>query len=355
MAALHPLPDQPDDVPWPTATWPTGPVPAGVDLEPLVEAMFADTSRYETTYAVVVVHRGRLVAERYGNALEHWDRPHEPVGPDTRLRSWSMAKSVLHAIVGILVDEGRLVLDAPAPVPSWHDHPGDPRAAITLEQLLAFRDGLAFREDYVDGEGSDVIHMLFGEGLHDVARFAAERPLSHPPGSHFNYSSGTSNVVAGIVGRELGGRGGTERFLRERLFDPVGMASAEPGFDGAGTWVASSYLHATARDFARFGLLALRGGRWDGRQVLPKGWVDHGRTPRSVDPDDGWVHGAHWWVVDDDRGSFWANGYEGQSILCVPDLDLVVVRLGRTDSSHSADLRAWRAAVTGRFHSAPPA
>jgi len=355
VAALHPLPDQPDDVPWPTATWPTGPVPAGVDLEPLVEAMFADTSRYETTYAVVVVHRGRLVAERYGNALEHWDRPDEPVGPDTRLRSWSMAKSVLHAIVGILVDEGRLVLDAPAPVPIWHDHPGDPRAAITLEQLLAFRDGLAFREDYVDGEGSDVIHMLFGEGQHDVARFAAERPLSHPPGSHFNYSSGTSNVVAGIVGRELGGRGGTERFLRERLFDPVGMTSARPGFDEAGTWVASSYLHATARDFARFGLLALRGGRWEGRQVLPKGWVDHGRTPRSVDPHDGWVHGAHWWVVDDGRGSFWANGYEGQSILCVPDLDLVVVRLGRTDSSHSADLRAWRAAVTGRFNSAPPA
>lgn len=354
---LSPLPAQPADVPWPGSGWHTGRVPPGVDLAPLVDAVFEDDGRYGTTFAVVVVHRGRLVAERYGGALEHWDRPSEPVGPDTPLLSWSMAKSVLHAVVGLLVDEGRLALHAPSPVARWHRDPGDGRATITLEHLLTFRDGLAFREDYVDGRASDVIEMLFGTGGDDVARFAADRPLTHPPGDVFCYSSGTSNIVAGILGDTLAGatapadrrRAVTDAFLHEHLFAPIGMTSARVGFDEAGTWVASSYLHATARDFARFGLLALRGGTWDGRAVLPPGWIDHGRTPRSVDPENGWVHGAHWWIVDD--GGFWANGYQGQSILCEPDLDLVLVRLGRTDASHAADLQAWRAAVADTFRS----
>jgi CubicO group peptidase (beta-lactamase class C family) len=116
--------------------------------------------------------------------------------------------------------------------------------------------------------------------------------------------------------------------------------------------VASSYLYATARDFARLGLLALRGGSWDGRQVVPGSWIDHGRRPRSVDPDDGWIHGAHWWVVGDDLGSFWANGYEGQAILCVPGLDLVVVRLGHSSATTSRHLKTWRAEVVDAFRSA---
>jgi CubicO group peptidase (beta-lactamase class C family) len=119
-------------------------------------------------------------------------------------------------------------------------------------------------------------------------------------------------------------------FLADRLFGPLGMASAEPRFDAAGTWVGSSYLYATARDFARFGLLYLRDGVWDDRRLLPEGWVDSARTIRSVDPEDGWLYGHHWWVRGDDVGTFWANGYEGQMIACVPALDLVVVRLGRT-------------------------
>jgi CubicO group peptidase (beta-lactamase class C family) len=108
-------------------------------------------------------------------------------------------------------------------------------------------------------------------------------------------------------------------------------------------------VHATARDFARFGLLYLRDGVWDGRRVLPEGWVDHGRTARSVDPEDGSLYGAHWWVVGDEHGSFRAAGYEGQSILVVPALDLVVVRLGRTAREHDADLVAWRSDIVAGF------
>ncbi|HUF33178.1 MAG TPA: serine hydrolase [Acidimicrobiales bacterium] len=344
------LPSQPADVPWPTETWPTR--PDGVQLTPLLDDLFTDTDRFGSTYAAVVVHRGRLVAERYDGAITHWDGPDEPVGPETRLLSWSMAKSVLHAVVGILVDQGRLDLDAPAPVPAWQE-PGDPRGAITLEQLLAMRDGLEFREDYVDGEASEVIEMLFGSGADDVASFAAERPLAHPPGKVFNYSSGTSNIISRIVGDEVGGgAAGFEAFLRSALLDPIGMSSAQPRFDAAGTFIASSYLYATAQDFARFGHLYLRDGVWEGRRVLPEGWVDHGRRPRSVDPVDGRRYGAQWWVVDDDLGGFWANGYEGQSILVVPALDLVVVRLGKSDKACYPALYEWRRSMADAFRDA---
>jgi CubicO group peptidase (beta-lactamase class C family) len=352
---LVPLPPQPPGVDWPTEEWPTGPVPQGVDLPPLLDEMFDDTERYGTTYAAVVVHRGRLVASRYGGVLEHWDGDGEPVGPGTRLLSWSMAKSVLHALVGILHREGRLTLDAPAPVPAWQE-PGDPRAGITLEHLLTMRDGLAFREDYVDGQASEVIEMLFGAGADDVAAYAAERRLAHPPGGVFNYSSGTSNIVARIVGDVVGdGADAYGAFLRSELLDPLGMRSARPRFDAAGTFVASSYLFATARDFARFGLLYLRDGVWEGRRILPAGWVDHARRPRSLDPVDQRLYGAHWWVVGDELGGFWANGYEGQSILCVPALDLVVVRLGKSDRESYPALQRWRAAVTAAFRGAPGA
>jgi CubicO group peptidase (beta-lactamase class C family) len=127
------------------------------------------------------------------------------------------------------------------------------------------------------------------------------------------------------------------------------MTSADPEFDEAGTWVGSSYVRTTARDFARFGLLYLRDGMWDGQRLLPRGWVDYARTIVSDDPEDG-PYGAHWWgVAGDRRGTWRASGYEGQSITLCPDLDLVVVRLGKTDISHGPDLIAWRAAMVEAF------
>jgi CubicO group peptidase (beta-lactamase class C family) len=195
---------------------------------------------------------------------------------------------------------------------------------------------------------SDVIEMLFGRGADDVAAYAESRPLLHEPGTQFNYSSGTSNIVSAIAGRAVGGGAALVEFLRQRILEPIGMTSADPRIDAADTFIASSYVYATARDFARFGMLYLRDGTWDGRRLLPDGWVDHGRRQRSTDPDgDG--YGAHWWVVGDDMGSFRASGYEGQAILISPGLDLLAVRLGYSTAEMYAALRDWRAALVDAF------
>ena len=346
---LAPLPAQPAAIPWPTVDWPSGDPPAGVDLEHLVDEVFAG-GVYGTTYAAVIVQGGRIVTERYGGQLEHWDREPEPVDRATQLLSWSMAKSFLHATVGILVGDGKLDVNAPSGVPAWS---GDDRALITLDDLLAMRDGLDFAEDYVDAGVSHVIEMLFGSGTNDVVGYAESRPRRAAPDERFNYSSGTSNIVSGIVARIVGRGDSYERFVQERLLRPIGITHARLGFDEAGAWVGSSYLYAPAREFAKFGLLYLRDGVWEGVRLLPEGWVDHGRRPRSKDESDGRLHGAHWWVVGDDLGTWWASGYDGQSILLCPALDLVVVRLGRsTDADAPAALFDWRTRVVAAFREA---
>ena len=343
--ALVPLPPQPADVPWPTDEWPRADGPAA--LKPLLDEVFDDAERYGTTYAVVVVQGGQLVAERYGGILEHWDRESEAVDAETPLLSWSMAKSVLHATVGVLVGDGALRLDEPAPVPAWQS-PGDARATITLDQLLQMRDGLDWVEDYVDFETSHVIDMMFGSGQHDVAAYAEARPLKHEPGTVFNYSSGTSNIVSGIVRRTVGAGEAYRSFVLDRLLHAIGMRSADPRLDAAGTFIGSSYLYASARDWARFGTLYLRDGVWEGRRLLPEGWVDHGRLVRSVDPEDGDLYGAHWWVDawGVARGTFRASGFEGQTVTICPALDAVVVRLGHTPEELSTpNLPPWRRRV----------
>ena len=377
---LPPLPPQPSGTPWPASgtpwpasgtpaatqarrrppdgppsDWPEGGVPSSIaaSVDALVEQAFDPSGSLAPTHAVVIVHRGRIVVERYDGQLDHLDRPPETIGPATSLLSWSMAKSVLHAAVGILVDEGALTLDRPAPVPEWQDR-RDPRRHITLDYLLAMCDGLDFTENYTGAGRSDVVEMLFGRGRDDVAHFAADRPLAAVPGERFNYSSGTSNVLSGIVARLVGPGDAYERFLAERIFDPIGITTARPGMDASGTWVASSYLHATARDFARFGLLYLRGGVWEGRRVLSADWVDTARRARSTDPTDGQVHSMHWWVVPDGAGTFAALGFEGQSISLCPAADLCVIRLGKTASDHYPALRRWRADLVATFASGHP-
>jgi CubicO group peptidase (beta-lactamase class C family) len=329
--------------PWPVPDWEVADVPPDVDVERLMEPAFDDDTGggLGQTLAVVIVHRGRVVLERYGPDTD----------AATTLISWSMAKSFLHAAVGILRAEGHFQLDERPEVPEW-SAPDDPRREITLEHLLTMRDGLDFVEDYVDERASDVIRMLFGEGKDDVAHFAADRPLAHRPGERFYYSSGTTNIVSRFVGQFMGDDAPSrERWLRERLLDPLGMTNVSLSFDAAGTWIASSFLYATACDFARFGYLYLRDGEWNGRRLLPEGWVAHASVPRpgSVDEDTGNLYGAHWWVKPPDGARYWASGYEGQRIVVDPRRDVVVVRLGKTAAEDYPALRRWVSDVVEAF------
>ena len=184
--------------------------------------------------------------------------------------------------------------------------------------------------------------MLFGEGTADHAAYAAALPLDHPPGTVWNYSSGTTNIICRILGDVVGGgQPGMESFLRERLFDPCGMSSADPRFDAAGTWVGSSYVYATARDFARFGELYRNDGVADRASpaARPAGSITAARssptTPTGVGRF-GFDYGRHWWMWPEFPGSIAAHGYEGQYVIVVPDRELTVVHLGKTARERQA-------------------
>jgi CubicO group peptidase (beta-lactamase class C family) len=343
---LCPLPPQPADVAWPTREWPTGELASTVDktrLNSLLDQALDETSagNLGETFAVAAVQAGRLVLERYGPG---W-------GIGQTLPSWSMAKSITHALVGIAVGDGLIDIHAPVAVGEWSGE-DDPRRAITLDQMLRMSGGLAFIENYVPDHPSDVIEMLWGAGKADVAHFAAQMPLEHGPGSFWSYSSGTTNLISRCLSGALGLRGDDlAAWMRRRLFEPLGMTSPIPKFDKAGTFIGSSFCFCTARDFARFGLLYLRDGVWDGQRLLPPGWVDYARTATPQQPpNDQEPYGAHWWLDTlGGPGSFAASGFEGQFIIVVPAADLVVIRNGRTPLIGGPDIKAWVHEVASCF------
>jgi len=342
---LIPLPDQPDNTPWPTKAWPEAFDTNGFDRarsEQAIAFAFSDAAHEKMgeTHAFLAVQRGKIVLERYAEGRDQ----------TTTFPSWSKAKSITQALIGILVREGLIDINAPANVPEWQAA-DDPRRAITLDQLLRMSSGLKFTEDYVDSGVSDVIEMLFGAGSDDVAAHAANFPLEHEIDTFWNYSSGTSNIVARLASSALDKPGSAfEAWMFEQLFTPLGMRSPQPKFDAAGTFIGSSFCYATARDFARFGLLYMRDGVWDGQRILPQGWVDYARTPTKTPPEEPMGYGAHWWLGIAGPDSFSANGYEGQFTVCVPSLDLVMVRHGKSEAGETGDaVRAWLADMADCF------
>ena len=315
-------------VPWPLGgAGPGGPAPPAVQAA--IDGAFAEPDRphglVRRTTAVLVARDGRLIAERYAPGY----------GPATPMLSWSMAKSVTAALVGVEVGDGRLALRSPAPVPEWSS-PADPRHGITLDQLLRMSSGLAFDETY--GALNDVSRMLFLEP--DTGAFAARMPLAAPPDTLWSYSSGTANIVARIL-RDVHDRdlGALVRFANERLFDPAAMTSAFFEPDVSGTPIGSSFVFMTARDWARFGELHRLDGTCDGRRILPEGWVRYVTTPTPAAPLG--RYGAHWWLNAGDpqdrakrpwpglpTDAYAAEGHSGQHVVVVPSAKLVVVRLG---------------------------
>jgi CubicO group peptidase (beta-lactamase class C family) len=312
----------------------------------VADELFASDAPHGVTLAMVVMHRGEIVFERYGVQPDSVFGPGGPISADSTLISWSMAKSITHAAVGLLVADGLLELDKPAAVQQWR---GTAKESITLQDLLDMRPGLEWVEDYVDDSISHCIDMLFGSGQDDMAAYAAALPLINAPGSVWNYSSGTTNIVCRIIGDVVGGgREGVEQFLHQRLFEPAGMHSAIPKFDDRGTFIGSSYVYATARDFAKFGELYRNDGVVDGRRVLPTGWNDHARRFVASD-EDRFDYGSHWWLWRDQPGSLACHGYEGQYCVVVPSKELVVVHLGKCPADTRVELTSRLRSVVDSF------
>ena len=331
----------------PDALWPEGErvdleaLPQQVDrvaLEAGVKATLAepDSAHPRRTHALVVVHGGRIVAEGYAPGFD----------ATMPLIGWSMSKMAINALVGIAVQDGKLTLADRALLPEWRGD-ADPRRDIRLDQLLRMTSGLSFNEDYADHSG-DVIQMLFVQG--DKAGFAAAKSLEHSPGAYWQYSGGTSNIIARILRQRFADEQEYLRFPRERLFEPLGMRSAVLEPDEAGTFVGSTFMYASARDWARLGLLFLHDGRWQGQRLLPEGWVTYSLTPTKDAPDA--QYGAHVWLKlpgspglgepSMPEDTYYMLGYDEQVVAVVPSRDLVIVRLGITREEgawdHARDL-----------------
>lgn len=331
----EPIPHKrlPSNTPWPHGDQEdSAPVPPGVDGEKLKRALdeaFAEEhpDKLKKTRAVLVVYDGSLIAERYAPGF-HRDMP---------LLGWSMAKSVTNALVGILVKKGKLSINDPAPVPEWQEE-GDPRRHITLDQLMRMSSGLRFGEVYEPLQ--DVTNMLYGSS--DFAAYAASKPLETKPEGKWNYSSGTANILARIVRQTLEKEyDNYYRFIREELFDKIGMTSAVLEADPSGTFVGSSYAFATPRDWARFGLLFLQDGVWGGKRILPEGWVSYTTTPSIRAPKG--EYGALFWLnagsKQDPESRRWpaissdaysAQGFQYQRVIVIPSEKLVLIRFGAT-------------------------
>ena len=359
---LVPLPTQPEGLAWPTESWPEGELPEETrdDLQLLVqEAMNRDQGQeMGKTRAIVIIHEGRLVFEAYA----------ENFGPDTKQVSWSMAKSITSALAGRAVMLGLIEdIDTPMPSPFAAD---DPRSEITWRQWLTMTDGLDYLEIGSTGlMDNDVVQMMYGPGRFDVAQHIVDEfELAHDPGAVWNYSTAGFHLIARALQEVTGAEdeAGFARTMDEMLFEPIGM-EAVPEFDAAGTFLGGSLVWASARDFAKFGYLYLRGGVWQGERLLPEGWVDFSRRdPASTKAN---VYGAGWWLgADPDPvpegqaattppfDAFSAQGHEGQTIWVVPSKDLVIVRLGimPNGGNNWPALYEWNQSIARLFPDAEP-
>ncbi|MEQ8304801.1 MAG: serine hydrolase [Cyclobacteriaceae bacterium] len=314
-----------DTIPWPYGNQTEAMNDSGLDavaLNQIIENAF-EYPESRRTRAILVVHQGQIIAEKYA---EGFDR-------NSRQMGWSMTKSLTNAIVGKFVDEGRFRMESPAAIFEWK---AGERREITLDNLMRMSSGLGWNEKY--SGPSQATNMLFRS--YQMGFFAAAAKLKDKPGDLFYYSSGTSNIISRII-RQSSDQDEYYQYPYEALFHKIGMFSLVMEPDASGTFVGSSYAYATARDWARFGLLYLYDGVWQGERLLPEGWVDYSTTATKGATRG--EYGAHFWL---NTGSpedptnrmypsaptdlYWADGFEGQNVFIIPSRNLVVVKLSQT-------------------------
>jgi len=285
-----------------------------IKLERIAEKLMDDEGYNGHAFAFMVAHKGIPVVEAYQPQFN----------AQTRFLSWSMAKSFTNTLSGIMVKDGKWDINQPVNLPEWQ---ADERKNITINNLLQMQSGLRWNEDY--GNRSDVTQMLYCEN--DFAKFTYDQPFTFPAGSHWYYSSGSVNVVNFLMRKTIGNDNEYYQFAQSRLFNKIGMADAVFEVDASGTQVGSSYIYATARDYARFGMLYLQDGVFNGERILPEGWVKYTTTPAS---DSDGKYGSLFWL---NRSKYYpaapedmysCNGHDGQQIFIIPSKELVIVLVG---------------------------
>jgi len=270
------------------------------------------------TRALLVIYKDKIIAEKYDTGFDK----------NSRILGWSMTKSITSAVFGVLEKQGKYDVDAPAPIPEWAN---DKRKLITTSDLLHMNSGLQWVENY--STICDATKMLFQ--AEDMTRSQRDKPVEHKPNTRWNYSSGTTNLLSGILRKQFKTHQEYLDFWYTELIDKIGMNSMVIETDMAGNYVGSSYGWATTRDWAKFGLLYLHKGNWNGEQIFNEGWAKYSATPTNT--SDG-RYGAHFWLnasgffPDVPRDMYYCSGFQGQMILIIPSLDLVVVRMGLKES-----------------------
>jgi len=332
-----------DTIAWPMGDKLPAALPPAIDtvlMNTALQNIFNDTldNRPSVTRAALVVYDGQIVAEKYAPGFDK----------NTVMLGWSMSKSITAALIGILVKQGKLDVNAPAPVPEWTNAD---KHKITLKNLLQQTTGIDFREVY--SGPSDATNMLTKKG--DMAAFTANLPLNREPGTKFRYSSGNSNILSRII-RQIVGENNYSSFPYTELFYKTGMYNTVLEPDASGTFIGSSYSYATARDFARFGLLYYNNGKFNEEQILPENWVSESVQPPPVNELKN--YGYQFWLNGLDKNDitkrefqdvptdmFYADGYGGQFIYIIPSKKLVVVRLGLHKIRENKFLREVIAAI----------
>ncbi len=285
------------------------------------DAFFENDKEFQkNTRSIVVLYKDHLISERYG---EDFDK-------NTKFLGWSMAKSLLATVVGVLDYQKKIDLQKPVvellPLKNWEK---DDRSKITTHHLLKMTSGLSWEEDYT--KISDVTKMLFLE--RDMTKTQANKRLAHEPGTHFNYSSGTTNLISGLVRSLCKTQQEYLDFPYTEFIDKIGMNSMLFETDMEGNYVGSSYAWATAREWAKFGLLYLHKGDWNGKRIFSETWADYAAHPTKA---SNYSYGSHFRTntlkefPDIPSDMYFAYGYHGQFTMVIPSMDLVVVRLGLT-------------------------
>jgi CubicO group peptidase (beta-lactamase class C family) len=290
-------------------------------LNETVETIFGKNK----TRAVVVLYKDQIISEKYSDGFSK----------DSRILGWSMTKSIMSTVFGILQHQNKINVQDKAPIASWQK---DARKNISIHNLLQMNSGLEWDENY--DEISDATKMLFLD--RDMTLMQQEKPLKYKTNASWNYSSGTSNLLSGILRKQFKTHQEYLDFWYSDFIDKIGMNSMVVEADLAGNYVASSYAWATARDWAKFGLLYLNNGMWNGEELFTKKWVDYATTPT---PTSNGLYGAQFWLnaqnqfKDVPKNIYFADGYQGQRVYILPDQEVVVVRFGLSSFDENVFLK----------------